>query len=180
MRNRIIRASGRPGADGLLLAAAVLFLLTGCLYTFQAGAGLPGHVRTLAVVPFDNETGRFELTQEIQEHLLQELPGTFGVTVAGEEHADAVITGTIRNYSVDAPSFRPTQAGDRTEVIERQVNVMVEIRVVDRIGNVILWENRSLSGRGEYAEASELEEDGRHKAISRIVQAVIDGLQSNW
>lgn len=152
----------------------------GCLYTFQAGAGLPAHVRTLAVVPFENETGRFELSQEIQETLLRELPRTFGVTVAGEEYADAVVRGTVRSYRVDAPSFRPGATGDRTEVIEREVNVTVEIQVVDRSRNLVLWESRGLSARGEYLEDSELEEDGRQKAITRLAQAVIDGLQSNW
>jgi hypothetical protein len=180
MRRPFRRGSGIRFPEALLLLAVVLAVLSGCLYTFQAGAGLPGHVRTLAVIPFENETGRFELTGEIQERLLDELPRTFGVTVAGEEHADAVIRGTIRSYNVDAPSFRPGAAPDRTEVVERRVTIMVEVQVVDRIGNVILWENRSLSARGEYLEDAELEEDGRHLAIDRLAQAVIDGLQSNW
>lgn len=177
---------GRGHGHGFRAAAPVLavllsLLLTGCFfYSFRAGAGFPPHVRTIAVVPFDNETGRFELTGEIQQLLLDELPGTFGVTVAGEEHADAVVTGTVRRYSVEAPSFRPGADPDRTEVVERQVTLVVEIRVVDRVENVILWENRSLSARGEYLEASELEEDGRRVALGRLAQAVIDGLQANW
>lgn len=174
------RESGTRFAEAVLLLGVGLAVPTGCLYTFQAGAGLPSHVRTLAVVPFENDTGRFELTQEIQELLIQELPRTFGVTVAGEEYADAIVRGTVRSYRVDAPSFRPGAEPDRTQVIERQVTIMVEVQVVDRVGNLILWENRSLSARGEYLEDSELEEDGRQKAITRIAQAVIDGLQSNW
>ena len=164
----------------MAVAAGLAVLTVGCLYTFQAGAGLPGHVETIAVIPFENETGRFDLPQEIQERFLEELPRTFGVTVAGEEYADAVVRGTVRSYNVDAPSFRPGAAGDRTEVVERRVNVVLEVQVVDRVGSLILWENRSLSARGEYLEASELEEDGRRRAVERLVQAVIDGLQANW
>lgn len=164
----------------MAVAAALALLMVGCLYTFQAGAGLPGHVETIAVIPFENETGRFDLPQEIQERFLEELPRTFGVTVAGEQYADAVVRGTVRSYNVDAPSFRPGAAGDRTEVVERRVNVVLEVQVVDRVGSLILWESRSLSARGEYLEASELEEDGRRRAVERLVQAVIDGLQANW
>ena len=164
----------------MAVAAGLALLMAGCLYTFQAGAGLPGHVETIAVIPFENETGRFDLPQEIQERFLEELPRTFGVTVAGEQYADAVVRGTVRSYNVDAPSFRPGAAGDRTEVVERRVNVVLEVQVVDRVGSLILWENRSLSARGEYLEASELEEDGRRRAVERLVQAVIDGLQANW
>jgi hypothetical protein len=180
MRRPSPRGSGIRFAKAALVVGVLLGTGAGCLYTFQAGAGLPSHVRTLAVVPFENETGRFELTQEIQELLIQELPRTFGVTVAGEEHADAVVRGVVRSYRVEAPSFRPGAEPDRTQVIERQVTIMVQIQVVDRVGNVILWENRNLSARGEYLEDSELEEDGRQKAITRLAQAVVDGLQSNW
>jgi hypothetical protein len=162
------------------MLALMVGALASCNYAFQAGAGLPPHVETLAVIPFENDTDRFELPQELQEVLLEELPNRFGIRTAGEEFAEAVVRGTVRGYNVETPSFRPGPAGDRTEVIERQVSVTVEVQVIDRVNNVILWENASLSGRGEFLEASELEEDGRRVALSRVAQSIIDGLQSNW
>jgi hypothetical protein len=161
---------------GLLVVALVV---PGCNYTFQAGSGFPPHVRTLAVEQFDNETDRFEVSQELYEQILDEIPRSFGLSTAGEEHADAIIRGTVRRYSVDAPSYRPGQGG-AAEVVERQVVIGVEVQVIDRVNNIILWENTSLSERGEYLEASELEENGRELAIERIVRAIVNGLQSNW
>lgn len=167
-----------------LAAAGVVFLMTlvtsGCNYTLQAGAGLPSNVRTLAILPFENDTGRFELSQEIHEALLERLPRAFGVQTASENAADAVVRGTVRRYNVDAPSFRAGAGGTGTEVLERQVNIAIEIQIIDVGRNLILWENTALTGRGEYLEASQFEEDGRRLAIERIVQGVIDGLQSNW
>lgn len=163
-----------------LALGLVAFAVAGCNYTFQAGAGLPSHVQTVAVLPFENETSRFELTQEVHEELLERIPRAFGVRTGGEEHADAVVEGSIRNYSVETPSFRPSQDRQRAEVVERQVTITVEIRIVDRQNNVILWDDQGLSARGEYADATELEEDGRRVAITRLAQAVIDGIQSNW
>lgn len=182
MWNPSLRTSGIRAADATAAGVTVLLavVLGACNYTFQAGAGLPPHVRTLAVVPFENETGRFEVTQEVYNALLEELPRSFGVRTAGEEHADAVVSGTIRNYAVATPSFRPSSDGQRAEVVEREVTLTVEIEIIDQVNNVILWDNRSLSARGQFAEASELEEDGRRVAITRLVQAVVDGLQSNW
>jgi hypothetical protein len=184
MWNRIRRISGIRAADlrvGLALVLGLTAALAaGCNYTFVAGAGLPGHVRTLAVIPFENETTRFELSQELHEALVEELPRAFGVRTGGEEFADAVVTGTVRRYSVEAPSYRPGSTGDRTDIVERQVLVAVEVQVVDRVQNVILWESTNLQGRGEYLEASEFEDDGRRLAVSRLVRSVIDGLQSNW
>ncbi|TVR66815.1 MAG: hypothetical protein EA422_01285 [Gemmatimonadales bacterium] len=179
MWNRIRRTSGSLGAR-LVLVLVSLTLLGGCNYTFQAGAGLPSHVRSVAIVPFDNETSRFELTQEIHEVLLQELPQQFGVRTGSEEFAEAIVRGRIRNYSVDAPSYRQAPDGRGAEVLERQVSMTVEIEIIDRVNNMILWDNSNLSVRGEYLEASELEEDGRRLAIQRLLQNVVDGVQSNW
>jgi hypothetical protein len=192
MWSRTPPTSGTPGAEGVgvrriglrVAGVGVLAFLalaaSGCNYTFQAGAGLPGHVRTLAVIPFENDTGRFELTQEIHDRFLEELPRAFGIRVAGEEHADAVVRGAIRSYSVQAPSYRPGADRQRAEVIERQVSITVQVQVIDRANSLILWDQATLSATGAYAEASELEEDGRREAIEKLVQAVVDGVQSNW
>jgi hypothetical protein len=155
--------------------------LAGCNYTFQAGAGLPGHVRTLAVIPFENETERFELTDELHQRLVEQLPRSFGVRTGGEEFAEAVIRGRILRYDVDTPSYRPDPAGGLgAQIIERQVRLTIEVQIVDQVNNLILWENSGLAERGEFLEESQFEEDGRELAITRIVQAIIDGLQSNW
>lgn len=153
--------------------------LSGCLYSFQAGAGLPAHVRTIAVVPLDNFSDRFDLAQEVYEALLRDVPRAFGVRVGSEDSADVVIRGVVRRYAVDAPSYRPSPAGG-AEVLERAVNIGVELQVLDRVERVILWENRSLSARGVFLEGVEQEEDGRLLAVEQIVRDLINGLQTNW
>lgn len=173
-----IRSSRRRGA----YAAAVLLLvgLPGCNYTFQAGSGFPPSVRTLAVVPFENETDRFEVSQELQDLILREVPRAFGLRTAGEEFADAVLRGSVRAYSVQAGSYRPEAGGDRTQVIQREVRVSIQVQVVDLTNSVVLWENPSLSAVGEFLDATGTEDEGRELALSRLVQDIINGLQSNW
>ena len=105
---------------GALLGAA------GCNYSFRSGS-FPDHIRTVAIVPFDNETTRFELTQEIHERLLRELPRSLGVTNAGEDVADAVVRGRILRYDLNTPSCRPGQQRDQVDVLQRQVNLRVEV-----------------------------------------------------
>ncbi len=182
MWKRTRQTSGRWASElgrGVCLAAVVS--LMGCNYTFQAGSGLPPHVQTLAVIPFENETDRFEVSQELHQLLIDELPRTFGVRTGGEEFAEAVIQGTIRNYQVQAESYRPEGgASTVTQVIERQVRLSVSVQVIDRINSLILWENTGLTAQGEYLEAAGDEEAGRELALSRVVQGIIDGLQSNW
>lgn len=155
-------------------------LVSGCSYTFRPGSGFPEHIRTLAVVPFENDTERFELTQELHEQLLSELPQALGVRNAGEDRADAVVRGRIIGYTLTSPLFRPGDEPDRIEVLQRQVTIRIQVEIVDLVDNVILWEDQGLSVNGQYLDGSETEEVGREEAIELIVQRIVDGAQSNW
>jgi hypothetical protein len=154
--------------------------LAGCSYSFRAGAGFPPEVKTVAVIPFDNETTRFELTQEVFDALVLELPRALGLNPAGEDVADAVVRGSITRYSLDAPLYRSGQPGQAAEVLQRQVTLVVAVEIVNLQTNEILWENSNVSAQGQYLEASEQEELGREEAIEQLVQLIVDGAQSNW
>lgn len=90
------------------LSLVAVFAAGGCNYGFRSGS-FPEHIRTVAILPFDNATNRFELTQEIHQELLRILPRALGVTNAGEGVADAVIQGRIVRYDMTAPLFRSGQ-----------------------------------------------------------------------
>ena len=171
---------GRSWFRGVLGGSAVVSLLAlaGCNYSFRSGS-FPDHIRTVAILPFDNDTNRFELTQEIHDQLLRELPRSLGVTNAGADVAHAVVQGRISRYDLTAPLFRPGQQDDRVDVLQRQVNIRVEVELIDLVENVILWDDQGLSTQGQYLEG-ESEEVGRLEAIELLVQRIVDGAQSNW
>ena len=169
-----------PSAGLLAVPAAVALSLAGCMYSFTAGAGFPEHIRTIAVVPFENETNRFELTQEVHEALLRQLPRSLGLTTAGEEAADAVVTGTILRYELTAPLYRRGQQAETVQVLQREVVLVVRIEVLDRENYTILWDQQQLRVVGQYLDASETEDVGRTEAIELLVQEIVDGAQSNW
>ena len=152
--------------------------MSGCNYGFRSGS-FPDHIRTVAILPFDNDTNRFELTQEIHEELLRELPRALGVTNAGEDIADAVVQGRIVRYDLTAPLFQADQRAGQVDVLQRQVSIRVEVEMVDLVENVILWDDQGLSTQGQYLEG-EPEEIGRIEAIELLVQRIVDGAQSNW
>lgn len=150
-----------------------------CNYSFRAGSFPPPHIRTIAIEPFENETTRFELTGELFDELLQNLPGALGIRQAGADVADAIVRGSIRRYDVTAPNYRAGQSGDAARVLQRQVNISVSVEIVDLVENVILWESSSVTALGEYPEGAP-EENGRERAIELLVQEIVDGAQSNW
>ena len=165
------------GVLGTLTCIAVL-AAAGCNYGFRSGS-FPDHIRTVAILPFDNDTNRFELTQEIHEELLRTLPRALGVTNAGEDVADALVQGRIVRYDMTAPLFRSGQQAGQVDVLQRQVNIRIEVELIDLVENLILWDNRGLNTQGQYLEG-ESEEVGRAEAIELLVQRIVDGAQSNW
>ena len=166
----------RGSLRGFTLVTALL--ASGCNYGFRSGS-FPEHIRTVAILPFDNDTNRFELTQEIHQQLLRELPRALGVTNAGEDVADAVVQGRIVRYDMTAPLFRAGDQLGQVDVLQRQVNIRVEVEMIDLVENLILWDDAGLSTQGQYLEG-ESEEIGRIEAIELLVQRIVDGAQSNW
>jgi hypothetical protein len=149
------------------------------MYSFRAGS-FPEHIRTIAILPFENSTTRLELGTEIHDVLLRKLPGLLGIRQAGEDVADAVIRGSIESYNVTTPNYRAGAQGDRAQVLQRQVSIAVRVEIVDLVRNEILWEDQSLQAQGQYLEASETEDQGKVLAIDFLVQRIVDGAQSNW
>jgi hypothetical protein len=159
---------------------AVVLFLSGCVYGFQAGAGFPSHVKTVAIVPFENETNRPELTDEVFTELLREFPRSQGLQPAGEDVADAVVRGRIRRYDLSTPSYRPGAAGETPQVLQRQVTLVVEVQIINLVDNTVLWENPGISVMGQYLEETETEDIGRALAIELLIQRIVDGAQENW
>ena len=91
------------------LASATLALAlgaSGCLYHFRGG-NFPEHIRTLAVDPVINDTPRLELTGELGDLLVRDLPRSLGVRPASSDEADAVVRVRITSYLVNTPNYRP-------------------------------------------------------------------------
>lgn len=159
-----------------LISASVM---GSCNYSLRGGS-FPDHIQTIAVLPFENETTRLELTQELFDAMSRDLPRALGVQSAAPEVADAVVEGTITGYQLTTPNYRPAAGGDRAEVLQRQVSIAIRVEIIDRIENVILFEGASLRGEGQYLEQSQSEEEGKVEALETLVQRIVDGAQSNW
>lgn len=148
----------------------------GVRYGFAQGA-FPSHVRTMAVVPFDNQTPSPELQDELHESMRAELQKRLGVRDAAQDRAHALVRGTIVSYDADVPvafSADPRQAVSA----RRRLQITVDVEILDQTNGKVLWQRKGLRAEGEYAESAELV--GRRQAIARIVNDIIEGAQSQW
>lgn len=157
----------------------VVLGLSGCTYGF-AGGGFPGHIRTIYIQPFDNQTAQFDVEQELFARLLDELPAQLGLQTAGRETADAILTGEIRRYQDRVQNYRSGADQPTGSVLTHEVQIGISAQLVDVRDNVIRWESSSLVGRGTYQPSSDNDDVGQREAIDHIIEQIMDGAQSQW
>ncbi len=156
---------------------SALLLLSACIPYGFAGGGLPSHVRTVAIIPFENLTATPEIQQEIALALRTELRNKLGLREAAESRASAIVRGTIQRYETDIPiGFSATNQNQTSA--RRQLQISVDIEMVDQTTGKSLWQRKGLLVEGQYEERGEA--GGRKQAIDRLVNEVIQGAQSQW
>ena len=155
----------------------VLGVVTACIPYGFTGGGLPSHIRTVAIAPFENQTATPELPRELTEALRSRLHDRLGLRDASEARANAVVRGTIQRYEVDIPIGFSADNRQATTA-KRMLQLVVDIEMVDQVTGKTLWQRKGLLAEGQYEERGVAE--GRRIAIERIVNDVIDGAQSQW
>lgn len=150
----------------------------GCLYGF-AGGGLPPHIRTVAILPFDNQTGEPTLTKAVTDAVRDALQGRLGLRPSAEASADAVVRGVVARYDADIPqTFQPGAQQGTVSVTLRRVQITVNVEVYDQKQSRMLWQRSGMTVDGEYKPGQELE--GRKLALDKLVADIVNGAQSQW
>jgi len=156
--------------------AVTTLALSACPYHFSGG-GLPSHVRTMAVIPFDNQTAVADVQRELSDSLRARLTNRLGLRDASSGKADAVVRGTIRQYQADVPVGYSANTNAPTTA-RRQLQILLDIDVIDQVTGKSLFSRKGFVVTGEYDEQQEAQ--GRAQAIDRVVTAIVEGVQSQW
>ncbi len=159
-----------------LITIPLLLATGGCVYGF-AGGGLPPNIRTIAVIPFDNQTPVSDVEREISDSLRARLVDRLGLRAAPESRANAVVRGTLRRYEADIPVGYEARTRTPTDV-GRMLQMVLDVDVVDQKTGKSLWSRKNFMVDGQYPEAQE--RVGRSKAVDKLVTAIVEGVQSQW
>lgn len=164
--------------SGIFRLLAILLLSVACVTRYGfAGGGLPQHIRTMAILPFDNETPSPELQRELFDAMRRDFQPRLGVRDAPQERADALVRGIIRTYDVDVPvGYAANQT--QTTASRRRLQLTLDVQIIDQTTGKTIFERKGLRAEGEYAERDEA--GGRRGAIKRIVNDMVEGAQSQW
>lgn len=175
-RRLTARARRLAAAIGL---AAVALQSGACRFSPYrfAGGGLPGNIRTVAILPFDNQTSTPDLQNDLFTAMRETLQSRLNLRDASEARADAIVRGSIVKYDIDVPigfSADPRQNAST----RRQLQLVIDVAIIDQASGRTLLERKGLAAKGEYAERNEV--DGRRQAITKIVNDIVEGAQSQW
>jgi hypothetical protein len=169
--------SGLLASRSLLLLLLAAAGLTGCLYGF-AGGGLPPSIKTVALLPFDNQTAEPTLTQEVANSVAEALERRLGLRQAPEAQADALVRGTIVRYEPDLPVQYQGEANRQVNVTRRQVQITVSVEIMDQKQGKPIWQRSGLLVKGDYDPGQE--QQGRQHALDDLVTNIVEGAQSQW
>ena len=169
---RNVRARSR-----LWFAVLPLLLLSGCIYGFSGGGGLPKNLRTVAVQPFDNQTASSDVQRELLDETRKGMRERLNLREATEQKADVVVRGTIVRYEVDLPAGVSADPRQTTST-RRRLQLVVDIEIVDQTTTRVLFEKKGMSTEGQYPEGGEAA--GRKQAIETLISQLIEGMQSQW
>ena len=131
----------------------------------------------MAIATFDNQTASPDVTKELYDRMHDELQRKLGVRDAPAERADALVKGVIQTYDADVPvgfSANPQQA----LTARRHLAITIDVDIIDQSNGHMLFTKSRSAVRPTTTSAPK--PDGRQQAIEKLVQQIVDGVQSNW
>ena len=158
-------------------AVLVAVLGTSACYKFAGSGGFPTNLKTVAILPFDNQTASADVQRELSEIMSKSFHDRLSLRDAPEDKADVIVKGVIAQFEADVPaavSANPAQVN----VSRRRLQLVVNIEIMNTKTGKPLLKQDGMQSEGQYAEGREA--DGRKLAIETLVDQMIQRSQSQW
>ena len=160
------------------LTGAVL-LGAACTYSFT-GSNLPGHIKTIAIPNFENETLEAGIVQEATDGVLDGFIRDGRLKLAPESQADCRLGAVVKKYENKVYNYAADQS-------PRDYIVIVTLSVVlrDQVKNRDLWSDENLTRTAVYDPSAATttlvsEEAAREKVISDLAADVVARTLEQW
>jgi hypothetical protein len=150
----------------LAWAAAACF---SCGYHFQQQARLPGDAKSLYVDIFENRTNQAGLETTVTNAVVFEFIKRGETDMVKEpSQADLIMKGVIRSVEIRTVATRNKDAAG-----ERQVNIVLDVRLVQQNGNVVWTANGLRDGDAYVVGADKFLNEDRQRAVLAVVSTRI-------
>lgn len=165
------------------LAICLLALsLVGCGYGFRGTVSyLPADIQTIAISYPIDKAGEPDLADILAQALIQEFNRSKLLKLVEPAQADVILKGTIRSVASGAVAFE-----DVRTALERRVTVVVDMELVRRRNDQLIWRQRGLAEGEDYQvdSASAVTEENRLEALTeaaeKLAMRVHDSIFENF
>jgi outer membrane lipopolysaccharide assembly protein LptE/RlpB len=150
-----------------VIAIVILFsAIFGCGYHIMSKGGeFPEGITSLAIIPLENKTKEPNLTAIFTSALRREFIFRREVEIVPEERAEASLQGSIDSINIVSTAYDSTGRAS-----EYDITVTLDVRLVRRGTNAILWKGDKISGTWHYKASFDVmvNEANKNAAIQKI------------
>lgn len=163
-----------------LFTLLFLFAFSGCLRYSFTGTSIPDNVRTIYIpfFPDQSNSGLSDLSDRLNEVLVNRFVNQSRLSLAGsEDNADALIDGTIQNYT-----NRPFSVGGDEQANLNQIQITVRATFKYADDEDELW-TKSFTGSATYDVLNnpvEGEVEAAIAALQQIAGNMFNDAVSSW
>jgi len=158
----------------MLLLPVTAALLSGCV-TMGGRAGLPSHVRSIAIPTFVNRTLEYGAEEPVTAVFIHEFQQDGRLRIEKRDRADALLLGTITKYDLHPVGFNQD---DRVAV--SRLDAEVKVTVIDRVTGEPLLEDERFSGSGSFFLSANPSERRERDVFIRMADDLISRLIEGW
>jgi len=133
-------------ARNTCLISICLFFLVGCGYQFAGSGAFPEDVNYIFIEVIENRTSKIGVERIVTNQLIFEFSRQRESSlVSNVDKADAILKGSINSIRTQTISRVGTEVAN-----EREVVMMVDLRLIKKNGGAVIWAAKGLSDREAY------------------------------
>ncbi|MBN1253677.1 MAG: hypothetical protein JXA50_00170 [Deltaproteobacteria bacterium] len=150
----------------LIVITILISTPLGCGYKLMGRGGeFPDEITSLAIGPLENKTKEANLSAIFVSALRREFIYRHEVKIVSEQKAEATLQGTITSITVRSLAY-----DEEARVSEYRATVTLDLLLVHRENNEIIWQGNDITGSEEYFASSDvMVEEGRKNAAIRVI-----------
>ena len=185
-----------------IISIICLYCLLSCGYYSTQGS-IPAHIKSISIDAIVNETPEYFIAESVEETLLNMLIEKNILKIDNSNDANSHLFVSINSLSDEPFSYSSEKNSSYEEVEEYRIMVELEVKWVDKIENIILFEkkfkdwgiyvpNKDISndnidndGDGK-VDSEDLDEFGSPResairiAVDKISEDIIDEILLTW
>ncbi|MCX7641921.1 MAG: LPS assembly lipoprotein LptE [Elusimicrobiales bacterium] len=110
---------------------------------------LPQHIKSIAIKAFSNKSSIFGIEEKLTLKIIDEFIKDGRYNIKPETDADGIILGEVKSYIMT-----PIQYNSNMIPTAYKITLNYSIKMIDKIKNVILWEENTLTANYIFSDSS--------------------------